>query len=78
VGWFFRWVFRRAGAGWMGSLLHPAYGLRVGMDKVVEVRAIGHRLDREGGEELMKAVAYRAAALSQDSDTLPVIEMYWT
>jgi hypothetical protein len=44
---------------------------------VVEVRAIGHRLDREGGEELMRAVAYRAAALSQDSDTLPVIEMYW-
>jgi hypothetical protein len=43
----------------------------------VEVRAIGHRLDREGGFELMRKTAEQARALSHDRATLRTIEALW-
>jgi hypothetical protein len=43
----------------------------------VEIRAVGHRLNREGGRPRMQAVAERAAELRKAGDTLRLIEMFW-
>src|SRR5262249_4065064 len=42
----------------------------------VEIRAIGHRLNQDGGMDLMQKVAYRASALSQ-VPALRIIEVTW-
>jgi hypothetical protein len=43
----------------------------------VEIRGVGHKLDREGGKPLMENVARRAAALAPAPDIFDVIAMYW-
>jgi hypothetical protein len=43
----------------------------------VELRAIGHQLNREGGKPRMQTVAERAAQLRPTGDTLRLIEVFW-
>ena len=48
-----------------------------GLTDRVEARAIGHRLDREGGITLMQQVAERAHVLSRRSDAIEEINASW-
>jgi hypothetical protein len=42
-----------------------------------EIRAIGHRLNREGGKPRMQTVAQRAGELRRTGDTVRLIEVFW-
>jgi hypothetical protein len=43
----------------------------------VEIRAIGHQLNREGGTQLMRQAAERAATMSKTAGALRILDVSW-
>jgi hypothetical protein len=61
----------------LDSVLSSGTAAEGWISAAVEIRAIGHRLNREGSKRRMQAVAERAAELRKAGDILRLIEVFW-